>query len=113
MHDAQPDRYRSEQHHREDDLRYLQICAAHPAGSADLADDAQRAYTGDVMAEKKEQPSQRGCKTSEATEEEPDSPDQDDDFWSQWQPTSVADVKRDTYGSARRRSMVRRLRLPK
>lgn len=57
----------------------------------------------------KEQPSQRGGDASAETEESGSS-GQDDDFWSQWQCTSVADVKRDTYGSARRRSMEKRLR---
>jgi hypothetical protein len=61
------------------------------------------------MAKKEERPPEREGKASEETEQ-PDPSDEDLDFWSQWQPTSVADVKRDTYGAARRRSMVKRLR---
>lgn len=61
------------------------------------------------MAKKEERRSEDDRKAAEAPEERASS-DEDVDFWSQWQPTSVADVKRDTYGAARRRSMVKRLR---
>jgi hypothetical protein len=67
------------------------------------------------MAKKEVQRSHRDDNPSAETEEpeeteEPDSSDSDEDFWSQWQLTSIEDVKRDTYGSERRRDLEHRLR---
>lgn len=62
------------------------------------------------MAKKHRTSSARDDDTAAQVKEKSESSEPDDDFWTQWQSTSVDDVERDTYGTERRYSLEQELR---